>query len=343
MSSETLYRKYRPKNFSDVVGQDHIVKVLEQSVKNGKIGHAYLFAGSRGTGKTSVARIFAHAVGCSDTDMYEIDAASNTGVDDVREIRDAVHTLPYESPYKVYIFDEAHMLSKAAWNALLKTLEEPPKHCIFILATTELEKVPETVLSRCQTFSFKKPTEAVLRNSIEGIAKSEGFELEKSASELISFLADGSFRDSQSILQKILSSSKDKKISVAEVELVTGAPKGVILNNIIEAIEEGDTGKALSEVRNASLDNIDMKVFLKLLLDRMRTILLLRFAPDLEAEIKESLSENDYKLLSGFAKKKSSKINSKTLDEFLKAYEDVSYSAIKSLPIELALIRLQGE
>lgn len=342
-ANETLYRKYRPMSFSDVIGQDHIVKVLDASIKNGKFGHAYLFSGSRGTGKTSVARIFAKELGCKSSDIYEIDAASNTGVDDVREIREAVHTLPYESPYKVYIFDEAHMLSKAAWNALLKTLEEPPKHCIFILATTEIEKVPETVLSRCQTFNFKKPSQAILRESIESIAKSEGFTLEKSASELIAFLGDGSFRDSQSILQKILGYSKDKKISISEVETITGAPKGQILNSFIESIEEAREADAVLILNNATKENIDIKVFLKLLLERMRAILLLRFAKDMEKSIEEIYSEHDFEFLKNIANKKGSKINSKTLDEFLRAYEEISYSAIKSLPVELALIRLKEE
>ena len=161
MSETALYRKYRPQTFKEVLGQDHIVKVLQSSIELDKIAHAYIFSGSRGTGKTSVARIFAKELGTSANDITEIDAASNTGVDDIRALNESVNTIPFESKYKIYILDEAHMLSKSAWNALLKTLEEPPKHVIFILATTEFEKIPETVVSRCQTFSFRKPAQKV--------------------------------------------------------------------------------------------------------------------------------------------------------------------------------------
>ncbi len=153
---QSLYRKFRPSTFNEVIGQDHIVKALQGAIASDSISHAYLFSGSRGTGKTSMARIFAKELGTSEDDIYEIDAASHNSVEDIKELNEAVFTLPFRSKFKVYILDEAHMLSKSAWNAFLKTLEEPPHHVIFILATTELEKVPETILSRCQTFIFKK-------------------------------------------------------------------------------------------------------------------------------------------------------------------------------------------
>src|SRR6266436_4362104 len=148
---QTLYRAYRPQDFSEVRGQEHIVKALEAAIKSKKISHAYLFSGGRGTGKTSVARILARELGVTDKDLYEMDAASNRGIDDIRELREGVYAMPFESPYKFYIIDEAHMLTKEAWNALLKTLEEPPAHVIFILATTDIDKVPDTIVSRCQT------------------------------------------------------------------------------------------------------------------------------------------------------------------------------------------------
>ena len=204
MHETALYRKYRPQKFSEVLGQDQVIKVLKSSIEQGNIAHAYIFSGSRGTGKTSVARIFAREIGTAPADITEIDAASNTSVDNIRELNESINTLPFESKYKVYILDEAHMLSKSAWNALLKTLEEPPTHAIFIMATTESEKIPETVLSRCQTFSFKRPTQKVLKDVVQTIAKKEGFTLDSSAADLIAMLGDGSFRDSQSILQKVL-------------------------------------------------------------------------------------------------------------------------------------------
>ena len=225
MSETALYRKYRPQKFSEVFGQENIVKVLESSIKLGNIAHAYIFSGSRGTGKTSIARIFAKEIGTSTNDIVEIDAASNTGVDDIRAINESVSTLPFESKYKVYILDEAHMLSKQAWNALLKTIEEPPKHVIFILATTEFNKIPETIISRCQTFAFKKPTQKVLKEVITAIAKKEKFTIDSVSCELIALLGDGSFRDAQSILQKVISASKDNEVTLEEVELVTGSPK----------------------------------------------------------------------------------------------------------------------
>ena len=195
MHDLALYRKYRPKTFKEVLGQDHVVSVLESSVETDKVSHAYLFVGSRGTGKTSLARIFATSIGVSLNDLYEIDAASNRGIEDIKELRDGTRVLPFDSKYKVYIIDEVHMLSKDAWGALLKTLEEPPKHVIFILATTELQKVPETIISRCQVFTFKKASESVCRKMLIDVAKKENFELEAGSAELLAILADGSFRD----------------------------------------------------------------------------------------------------------------------------------------------------
>ncbi|MEK7176024.1 MAG: AAA family ATPase, partial [Patescibacteria group bacterium] len=181
--SGVLYRKYRPKEFKEVIGQEHIVKVLEGAIKLGNISHAYLFSGPRGTGKTSVARILSRAIGTSMNDLVEMDAASQTSVDDIRALNESVFTLPYESRFKVYIIDEAHMLSKSAWNAFLKTLEEPPAYVVFILATTALEKVPETVISRCQTFSFKAPNQATLKEFALTVAKKEGATLMPEAAE----------------------------------------------------------------------------------------------------------------------------------------------------------------
>jgi DNA polymerase-3 subunit gamma/tau len=159
--SQAIYTKYRPQKWSEVIGQEQVTEVLKESIKNEKIAHAYLFSGSRGTGKTSVARILAREIGTTEKDLFEIDAASNNGVDEIRALNESVTSLPFDSKYKVYILDEVHMLSKPAFNALLKTLEEPPKHVVFVLATTEPEKIPSTVISRCETYSFKTPNRAL--------------------------------------------------------------------------------------------------------------------------------------------------------------------------------------
>lgn len=337
-----LYRKYRPQSFKDVLGQDTIVKVLEGSLKLKKISHAYLFTGARGTGKTSIARIMAREVGCKDEDLYEIDAASNRGIDDVREIKRGVGAPPFHSPYKVFIIDEVHMLTKEAFNALLKTLEEPPPYAIFILATTEPEKLPETVISRCQVFNFKKPSQIVLRDMILEIGKSEGFILEPSSADLIALLSEGSFRDAQGILQKILSFSKDKKISVKEVEMVTGAPKSELINDFLSAISEGNLEKGLKTINTATEQNIDTKTFLKLILQRTRFVLLMRLKAGLDSEIEKELRKEDFDFLKKLAESKESKVNSHALLELLNAYEKIGSSYISQLPLELAFVKIVG-
>jgi DNA polymerase-3 subunit gamma/tau len=335
-----LYRKYRPQSFKDVVGQDHIVKVLEGAIGNKNVAHAYLFCGSRGTGKTSVARILSRAIGCTASDLVEIDAASYTGVDNIRELNETINTLPFESPYKVYIFDEVHMLSKGAFNALLKTLEEPPKHVIFILATTELEKVPETVVSRCQTFIFRKPTQKILKDMVLEVAKKEGFSLEPASADLIAFLGDGSFRDTQGILQKIIGSSSDKKISIAEVLLVTGAPRAEMVNNFISSIQTKNAELGLNAIDEAVEANINMQVYLKMILQKLRAILLLRLMPKKEGELVEKFSEKDFAFLKDLAQKTDNVISSRTLVELLNAYDEVNKSSLPEMILELVLIRL---
>ncbi|MFQ5661690.1 MAG: DNA polymerase III subunit gamma/tau [Candidatus Paceibacteria bacterium] len=338
--SEVLYRKYPPKGFKDVLGQEHIVSALSGALKQGNIAHAYLFSGSRGTGKTSIARILAQEIKCSPNDLHEIDAASNRGIDDIRELREAVTVLPFESPYKVYIIDEVHMLTKEAFNALLKTLEEPPKHVIFVLATTEIEKLPETIISRCQNFTFKKPSQKILKTAVEATAKAEGFTLEPAAADLIAILGDGSFRDAQGILQKVIYSSSDKKVSVKEVEKIAGAPRGGLVNDVVSAIQEGKLEEGLKAVSSAVEENIDMKVFLKMILHKVRSILLLKYAKDIEGVIKEQFGEEDFGFLKKLSREAKSKINSNTLNELLLAYDATGRSYIPQLPLELALIKI---
>ncbi len=335
-----LYRKYRPYDWSDVIGQDHIVSVLEGSIKQEKVAHAYLFAGSRGIGKTSIARIFSRSLGVSDNDVYEIDAASNRGIDDIREIRDGVSVLPFESKYKVYIIDEVHMLTKEAFNALLKTLEEPPQHVIFILATTETDKIPETVLSRCQIFNFKKPNREILKTLVTKVAKEEGYSLESGVADLVALLGDGSFRDTLGILQKVISSTKDSKVSMKEVEAITGAPKGSLVIDFIKSIAYGKKEEALGVVLKVVESNISVKTFVSILLERIRIVLILKNAPNLAKELKDQVSEDDWSVIESIAKDGESKISSGTLKAFLDVYDSTGSAYIESLPLELAVVDL---
>lgn len=335
-----LYRKYRPSKFAEVVGQEHITDTLAACIALRKVGHAFLFSGTRGIGKTTIARILASELGVSGKDLYEIDAASHTGVDDIREIRESVHTLPFDSPYKVYILDEAHMLSKSAFNALLKTLEEPPKHVIFMLATTEVEKLPDTIVSRCETYTLKQPTRTILRDIVQKIAKKEGREIGKSAADLIAILADGSFRDALGTLQKVLAASESKKIEVNDIEKITGAPKGELLNNIVSAIAKKDIDIALANLAKAVEENLDLLIFQQLLLHRVRAVLLLRISPKMSDMLKEQFNADDFKSLEEMAKNKDNKITSATLLALLDAYANTKSAYIKHLPLELALAKL---
>ena len=339
--SEVLYRKYRPKKFEDILGQDNVVKTLSSQIKLGTISHAYVFSGSRGTGKTSIARIFANELGISQNDIYEIDAASNNGVDNIREIIDSVSTLPFDSKYKIYILDEAHMLSKPASNALLKTLEEPPSYVIFILATTEIHKIPETILSRSEVYTFKKPSVDILSEVIKNTAKKEGFKIDGESVSLIALLGDGSFRDTLGNLQKVLSISKDKNISYDEVLMVTGAPKTELVNNLLSSVCKKDLDGALKVVQEVTKENIDIEVFIKLFLEKLRAVLLIRFGQiDF---VKDSFGEDDFKMLSTLAKEKDIILNSNTIIRFLDAYTQTKDAFISHLPLELALIDILGQ
>ena len=346
MAHQSLYRAYRPQSFSEVAGQEQVTKPLADAIAVKKVGHAYLFAGSRGLGKTTVARILARELGCSERDLYEIDAASNNSVEDIRALTEGVYTLPFESPYKVYILDEVHMLSKSAWNAFLKTLEEPPAHTIFILATTELERVPETVQSRCQVFEFKKPTRGGLAQVCIAVAKKEGYTLDLPAAELIALLADGSYRDALSVLQKVLAGSGDpknasgagKKFTREEVEAVTGAPRREQVHALIEALAKGERAAALAVVESAAQKSIDMGLYLNLVIESMRAALLARYAPELKAALAAELGEEELAALAALPAEPG--ITHDTLLVFLTAAERIRYAPIPALPLELAILEL---
>jgi DNA polymerase-3 subunit gamma/tau len=246
-----LYRKYRPQKFDDVVGQEPIIELLTSAIKNKKISHAYLFCGGRGTGKTTVARIVAREIGCHDEDIIEIDAASNRGIDEIRELREAVRTAPFSSPYKVYIIDEAHMLTKEAANALLKTLEEPPSHVIFILATTDPEKLPATIVSRCQKITFKNPDHKTLSSRLVHVAGGEGYDLHTDSAHLIALHGKGSYRDALGVLEQVLAVS-DKKVDHEKVRVLLGTPEQAALILLLESVCKKDSKGVIAALKSLS-------------------------------------------------------------------------------------------
>jgi DNA polymerase III subunit gamma/tau len=333
-----LYRTYRPASWSEVVGQDHIVTALKDAISNKRIAHAYLFSGSRGTGKTSIARIYAKAIETADDDIYEIDAASNRGIDDIRQIREHVSVLPFSSPFKVYIIDEVHMLSKDAWNALLKTLEEPPAHVIFILATTELDKVPDTIISRCQTFSFRKPSREILRGQISKVAKKEGVSLDAGAADLIALLGDGSFRDALGMLEKVMSASKDNKLTREEVEAITGAPRAGLVNSFVEALITKNADAALTVIGEAEKSGISMTVFTTLILEKLRFILLVQASQSSKVSVKDRVSPDDWEFIEAQAGKKL--LTASMLSAILEGAEGIGRANIETLPLELAVVKI---
>ncbi len=335
-----LYRKYRPLSFAEVRDQDHVVTVLEGAIKKGEIPHAILFSGTRGTGKTTLARIFANAIGTSSVDLYEIDAASNRGIDDIRELREAVHTVPYESKYKVYIIDEVHMLTKEAFNALLKTLEEPPAHVVFILATTEEDKLLDTILSRCQVFRFRSPGRVVLAETVTAVAKAEGYSFSPAVADLIAISAEGSFRDAIGITQKVMLASGDKVKDADEVASIIGAPKNSIILSLLDSLANKSTEKGLKAVAEATANHVDMKLFIRLLLESVRAVMLVRHQPKEAERICATFSPELAELIADLAKASPSNINSHLLLRLLSATEQMVYSPLPQLPLELAIVDL---
>ena len=292
---QVLYRKWRPRTFSDVAGQEHITSTLANEIVSGKVSHAYLFTGSRGTGKTTCAKIFAKAVNClnpvngspccecaicrgiddgSVLDVIELDAASNNGVDNIRDIIDESNFTPVNAKYRVYIIDEVHMLSTGAFNALLKTLEEPPEHVKFILATTEVHKIPSTILSRCQRFDFKRITPEAIAKRVAYVAEQENIEIDSDACFLIARVADGALRDALSLLDRC--SGTGGKIDSETVSAAAGLAGRERLFSLIDAINKKDTSLALSIVSDLHNDSCDMERLCSEMLNHFRNLLIVK-------------------------------------------------------------------
>ena len=307
-------RKWRPQRFEELIGQEHIRRTLSNALASGRIASAYLFSGTRGVGKTTTARILAKALNCesgdgplpepcnecssceeitrgSHPDILEIDAATYTGVDNVRELREGLRYQPARGRYKTVIFDEVHMLSKNSFNALLKTLEEPPPHVVFILATTEIKNVPDTILSRCQVFEFRRITTSVIAAHLLKIVEAQDRKMEEAAVKLLARMGEGSIRDAQSLLDQVLAFAAEDPVSSEEVAKVLGVPSGNIHKALIEAMIERDGNKALTELKGLFDAGHDLKLFSANLLEYLRDCMVLLSAGDEEALFDVAASE----------------------------------------------------
>ncbi len=359
MSYTALYRKFRPAKFDEVKGQDHIVKTLKNQIRSGRIGHAYLFCGTRGTGKTTVAKIFAKAVNCerpvdgspcgecavcrniaSGTSMnvIEIDAASNNGVDNIRDIREEVMYSPTEGKYKVYIIDEVHMLSIGAFNALLKTLEEPPSYVIFILATTEAHKIPVTILSRCQRYDFKRITIDTIASRMQELLDVEHVQAEERAVRYIARAADGSMRDALSLLDQCIAFYLGQKLTYENVLEVLGAVDTEVFSRLFRQVQKRDAAEAMKCVDDLVSSGRDLSQFTSDFTWYLRNLLLAQSSDDLE-DILDISPENLANL-----QEEAKETDAGTLIRYIRIFSELSsqmrYASGKRILLEVALIKL---
>jgi len=357
MTHEVLARKWRPQTFNEVVGQDHVTETLINAINSGRLAHAYLFGGPRGVGKTSVARILAKALNCSQrnganpcnkctsckeitegysVDVTEIDGASNRGIDEIRELRENIKYMPQSGLYRIYIIDEVHMLTLQAFNALLKTLEEPPQHVKFIFATTEPRKVPITILSRCQRFDFKRIPHSDVVSHLRKVTKDEGIEIGAHELSIIAREADGSMRDAQSLLDQVVA-SLGPKVTGKQILDILGVIDTGLMSETTEAIISGSQNRCLEIVEHIYNAGYDIKSFYSALMERFRNLLLIIIGA---GETLMEMDEDDLETSTKLAKKAGLEKLQAILDLLIKREEDLRFTSHPRLVLETVLIRL---
>jgi len=367
--SLVFYRKYRPQVFAEFIGQEHIVKTLTNALLNGMVSHAYLFSGPRGSGKTTLARLLAKAVNCENRkkggfepcnkcnscleimkdrsmDLIEIDAASHRGIDEIRELRDGIKFAPTKSKYKVFIVDESHQLTREAANALLKTLEEPPSHAIFILATTEIHKMTPTTISRCQRFDFRKLTIPEILKKLELISKKEKVKIEKAALELIALNSEGSIRDGESLLDQVftLYGNSGKEIGSENVKDILGLVETELVSKFTGFLCQKKAPEAINFLNEVTEKGLDLQEFSKALINYLRQALILKLTGSKGGQnpIITGLTKEEFQKLEEQATLLKEIELQKILNLFLEAANKMKYSSIPQLPLELAIIEVCG-
>ncbi len=360
MANIVLYRKYRPQSFGEVIGQSHVVKTLTNSISGKTISHAYLFSGPRGSGKTTIARLFAKAINCEDLssfepcnkcsscleimqnrsmDLIEIDAASHTGVDDIRELIEGIKFAPVKSKYKIFIIDECHQLSRSAANALLKTLEEPPAHAVFLLATTEVHKMIPTIISRCQRFDFKRLQVPEIIKKLEFISKKENIKFDDSALSLIALNSRGSFRDAESLLDECISfAGKTGSIKTEDIKELLGIVEVGQIAQFVDCLVQKNTKDAILHINSMADSGVDLHEFAKTLVFYLREGLLLKINPNFLNLQNSGLSAQELDKIKAQTANFTEKDVQNLIELFVDAENKMKYSSIMQLPLELAIL-----